>query len=316
MLAVLSAACGMGPFADEGGGDSALPHLGAGPYRLLPEDFDTPAKEPYVVAQQVVSLLDPAVLGSTDDGFTIYYSKVDDVKSEIWRVALPSIYELVEGSPQQVLVADQDWEQGQVSAAAVVQDEQRLVMYYQGGVTLRSIGRAVSTDGGQSFVKDSAPLIVDALDPYVVKFQGRWHMVHTDSDAQRVLLRESEKGLQFGEGREILRARSGVDTAIDQYGLQSPALDLRSTLDGGVHYGLFYSGVGRPNGEDESIESIGYVASFDGEQWQRFMSGNAILEPGPTGAGGAAPILGGSESLLFFHQLRQGRGRIAVALSP
>jgi hypothetical protein len=309
------AACGMGPFAGEGGGAENLPSCATGPYTLLEADFDTPADEPYVLAQPVVSLLDPAVLEREDAGFDIYYTKVDDNSSEIWRADLPDVRELINGAPEQILVADSDWEQGSVSAPAVVIHGEEIVLYYQGGQDPVGVGLARSTDGGRSFVKDANnPIVTDARDPHVTTLEGRWYMVHVDPQEQRILLRESENGIDFADAREVLATRPGVDTAFDQLALRAPALKLHTTLNGGLLFSLFYSGLGYSNAENP-IESIGYLGSFDGIAWERFMTGEPILLPGPTGAGGASPIVGATGSKLFFHQLRQGRGRIALATS-
>jgi hypothetical protein len=293
-----------------------LPIAGPGPYLLLPGDFDTPADEPYVLAQPIVSLLDPAVLEREDQGFDIYYTKVEDGTREIWRAELPSVHELIAGPPEQILVADADWEQGSVGGTALVVDGQTLILYYHGGVADPAIGRALSTDGGQTFVKDAGnPIVAAGLDPHVALRQGQWFMAHVDPQEQRILMRESSDGLSFSEPWEVLSARTGVDTAFDHLALRAPAIDLQATLDGGLRFGVFYSGLGYSNADDP-IESIGYLGSFDGVRWERFMAGEPILQPGPTGAGGASPIVGPTSSKLFFHQLRQGRGRIAVATSP
>ncbi len=310
------AACGMGPFAGEGGGDDNLPTSGTGPYLPLPADFDTPADEPYVLALPVVSLLDPSVYQRGDGGFDIYYTKVDDDSSEIWRADLPSLQELPVGIPEAVLVADSPWEEGRVGGASLVIDGSRMVLYYEGGLASVAIGRAVSSDGGRTFVKDdNNPIIANAGDPHVTLFEGRWYLAHVGPEQERIFISESNDGTTFASVRQALDARLGVDTAFDQLALRSPALHLRTTLSGSIHYGLFYTGLGFGSA-DEPIEAIGYVGSFDGEVWQRFMGGEPILQPGPSGAGGASPIVGATESLLFFHQLRQGRGRIAVATSP
>ncbi len=313
---VLLCACGLGPFAGEGGGADNLPSSGTGPYLLLPADFDTPADEPYVHAQPIVSLLDPAVLPRSDQGFDIYYTKVDEDTREIWRAELPSTDDIINGPPEQILVADSGWEQGSVGGAAIVAFGQNLILYYHGGVSEPAIGRALSTDGGQTFIKDAGnPIIDEGLDPHVAVHEGRWYLAHVDPQEERIFLRESSDGISFSDPREVLAIRSGLDTAFDQLALRAPALDLQATVDGGLRFGLFYSGLGFSTADDP-IESIGYLGSFDGEQWHRFMAGEPILKPGPTGAGGASPIVGATSSLLFFHQLRQGRGRIAVATSP
>lgn len=308
--------CGMGPFAGEGGGADNLPSAGAGPYTSIPADFDTPAEEPFVYSQPIVELLDPAVLAAEAGGFHIYYTKIEDDRSEIWRVYLPEVGALIEGLPERVLEADVEWEEGQVGGASLVEDGQDLLLYYYAGETNTGIGRARSSNGGQSFTKELGnPLVVGAIDPYVVLHGERWFMVSGNADGSALALREGDDGITFSEPTEILRPRRGVDTAFDQLELRAPALDVKTTLDGGLHFGVFYSGLGYGSGDDP-LESIGYIGSFDGLQWQRFMAGEPILQPGPGGAGGAAPLVGPSRSLLFYHQPRQGRGQIALATSP
>ena len=314
LASCLALACSVGPFAGEGGGADNLPSLGAGPYRLLPADFDTSADEPYVVAKPIVSLLDPAVIATDNGAFEIYFAQIDDVQSEIWRVELASIYELLQDTPEQVLVADSAWEEGQVGAPCVVVDGDTTILYYQGGSDTPAIGRAVSTDGGRSFTKDPGnPIVSQGRDPYVSRHGEQWFMVYADLAEQKILMRESSEGQDFSEARELITARSGQEEAFDSQGLRSPALSVRDTLDGGMHFGLFYTGLSL-NLDGELVEAIGYQGSFDTEHWERYLAGEPILDAGPAGAGGPAPVIGTSSAHLFFHQRRQSRGRIAVAV--
>lgn len=305
----------MGIFADEGGGADNLPISGAGPYRLEDPDFDTPADEPYVVAQAAVSLLDPAVQVLEDGHYEIFYTRIDDTSSEIWSVTLASIHELPDTAPRLTLAADQGWEEGAIGAAALLREDEALVLYYRGGVDTKAIGRARSAGPGEPFVKDPGNPLAPGDDPSVIRIGGRYIMVHSDQAHHQILWRESDDGRDFGEAREIFARRTGTAQAFDQWRVSGPALVAVPTLDGSEHYGLFYAG-SRRNPSDELVQAIGYASSFDGTNWQRFLGGEAIFASGATGAGGPSPVIGPSEARLFFHQPRQGRGRIGVALSP
>lgn len=310
----LAAGCGLGLFDEGSGGADNLPISGAGPYRLQEPDFETPADEPYVVAQAIVSLLDPAVLPLDETSYEIFYSRLDDESSEIWRVVLPAISELP-GEPTQVLRADAAWEEGAVGAAAVLRGDDSLVLYYRGGVDTPAIGRAISAGDGQPFVKDPDNPIASGDDPFVALVDGRYIMLHTDAEHRRIFWRESEDGRRFDEAREILARRTGTPLAFDSERVAGPALVATPTLDDRQHFGLFYAG-SRRDEADELVEAIGYAGSFEGYSWERSLDGQPIFAAGPTGAGGPAPVIRASRATLFFHQPRQGRGRIGVALSP
>ncbi len=310
----LMSGCGLGPFAEEGGGSDNLPIHGGGPFTPLAVDFDTPADEPYVVVTATKSLLDPSVEQYDNGTFLIHYTRLDEDGSTIWKVDLPSIRDF-SGTPELVLSADQAWEQGQVRSVSLVREGDKVTLYYEGGDSAPAIGRAVSTDGGQSYVKDVNNPIVEGLDPNITKAEGRHILVYADMSNQRIMLRDSPDELSFGPASVILSARSGEQGAIDQAGVAAPALRISRTLDGHELFGLYYEGWSLDN-DGEVFESVGYIASFDGQKWERFLDGNEIVDSGLFGSGGPSPILGPVSGLLFYHQKRQGRGRIAVAESP
>ncbi|MBL4633674.1 MAG: hypothetical protein JKY56_07370 [Kofleriaceae bacterium] len=310
----LISGCGLGPFAEEGGGSDNLPIHGGGPFTPLPVDFDTPADEPYVVVTATKSLLDPSVEQQDDNTFLIHYTRLDEEGSTIWKVDLPSIHE-VSGTPELVLSADQDWEQGQVRSVSLLREGEKVTLYYEGGDLDPAIGRAVSIDGGQTYVKDVNNPIVEGLDPNITKAEGRHILVYADMANQRIMLRESPDELSFGPARVILAARSSEQGTIDQAGVAAPALRISRTLDGQELFGLYYEAWSLDN-DGEVFETVGYQASFGGEKWERFLDGNEIVDSGLFGSGGPSPILGPVSGLLFYHQKRQGRGRIAAAESP
>ncbi len=309
------AACGLGPFDVESGGDDNLPQSGAGPYLFPPADFDTPVDEPYILAQALVSLTDPAVRLLPDgSSYEVFYTRTNADGSEIWKVVVESLVELP-SEPSLVLSATSSWEGTTVRAPSIVLSGSELFLYYEGGDEESGIGLARSTDGGQTFVKDAAnPLIVQARDPDVVIAGERWLMVHGAIDGGEIFVREGREA-SFGTATPILRARLGVAGAFDALGVGAPALRAQERISGRTHFGLFYEGVG-PNSDGEPISSIGYQGSFDLVNWAAFLDGEPILEAGPAGAGGPSPVLFGTESLLFVHQRRQGRGRLAVAYGP
>jgi len=309
------AGCGLGPFSDGGGGSENLPQSGAGPYRFAEPDFDTPADEPYVVSQPVVSLSDPAVRTLPGGGYEIFYTRKDDSSTQIWKVSLESFGALPVAGPTMVLAADASWEEGVVRAPSLVVRESELFLYYEGGLTMPSVGLARSTDGGETFAKEAAnPLLLGARDPDVIADGDSWLMVHGDLRDRTIELRSSANGIDFAAPHPLISARLGEVGAFDALGIRAPALRVRISRAGRAQFGLFYAGLGE-NTDGDPVESIGYQGSFDGEHWEPFFDGEPILDANPAGAGGPAPVIGDTKSFLFVHQPRQGRGRIAVGSS-
>tara|TARA_R110002096_G_scaffold16898_14_gene58184 strand:+ start:22461 stop:23435 length:975 start_codon:yes stop_codon:yes gene_type:complete len=310
------AACGLGPFAEPGGGGENLPQSGAGPYLFPAPDFDTPVDEPYLLAQPVVSLTDPSVRILSSGDYEIYYTRNTDEGSEIWRLRLESLTSLPLTPPELVLAPSEAWEGTGLRAPSIVAGESEVFLYYEGGDETFAIGLARSADDGQTFVKHgSSPLIEDAAGPDVIAVDDYWLMVHADPEGSQIFLREGSDVDSFGEPRSVASARLGVQGAIDSLGIGAPALRRQISSAGREHYGLFYAGLGA-NSEGEAVSSIGYYGSFDLLAWTAFLGGGPILDAEPSGAGGPAPVLSGTNSLLFVHQARQGRGRIAVAIGP
>ena len=309
-------ACGLGPFAEPGGGSENLPQSGAGPYLFPAPDFDTPVDEPYLLAQPVVSLTDPSVRTLANGDYEIYYTRNTDEGSEIWRFRLESLTSLPLSPPELVLAPSEAWEGSGLRAPSIVAGESELFLYYEGGDDAPAIGLARSSDGGQTFAKrGSGALIEDAAAPDVIAVDDYWLMVHASPEGSQIFLREGVDVDSFDEPRSIVRARLGVESAIDSLGIGAPALRRQISSAGREHYGLFYAGLGA-NSDGDAVSSIGYYGSFDLLAWTAFLGGGPILDAEPSGAGGPAPILNGTNSLLFVHQARQGRGRIAVAIGP
>ncbi len=314
LLACFISACGLGPFDAASGGDDNLPQSGGGPYLFPPADFDTPIDEPYILAQAVVSLTDLEVVRTASGSYEVFYTRTSEEGSEIWKVELSSLTELP-SEPTLVLAPSEVWEGSVVRAPSLVVQGSEVFLYYEGGDDAPAVGLAISDDGGATFTKHSGnPLITAARDPDVAVTGDRWLMVHGDTQDEAIHLREGG-ATDFGESRPLIHARLGVRGAFDADGVSAPALRIQVSEAGRAHYGLFYAGVG-PNADGEPLSSIGYQGSFDLEHWEAFLGGEPILDAGPAGAGGPSPMLFGTHSLLFVHQRRQGRGRLAVAYGP
>jgi hypothetical protein len=307
---------GLGPLDQEGGGSDGLPQSGAGPYRFAEADFETTADEPYVFAEPIVSLTDPAVRVTDEGAYEIFYTRSDDEGSQIWKVTLERLDTLPEKDPTLVLAASEDWEQGHVRAPSVVARGSEIFLYYAGGETDPAIGLAYSSDGGASFTKESSnPILTAATDPDTIIDGETWLMVAASPGGQRIALHQSTDGRTFSEGRSLVEARLGRAGAFDALGMAGPALRVRTSPAGRAHYGLFYAGLSE-NTDGDVVSGIGYQGSYDLQSWSAFLQGEPILQAGPAGAGGPAPVLGAAEALLFVHQPRQGRGRLAVSFGP
>ncbi len=311
----LCAGCGLGLLDDASGGNSNLPTLGAGPYAKPDIDFDTPAEEPYVLSTDA-QLRDPAVLRRDDGGFRIWLAREPDnqpEQSEIWYAELSSIHEVADRPLAPVMVPDQAWEETRVGAPAVIDAGDRLVMYYEGGVTERGVGRAESTDGGLTWTRSTGnPVLPGATEPTAARLpDGSWVLLVTRVDQPGIFRADSADGIGFTlADRPAVGARPDQATAFDRYGVSDPFLIVRETL-GGVHWGLFFNGLGRA-GEI----SVGFAASFDGLDWERFGGPDPVLHPGAPYENGPAAVLEPARGYLFFDERSQSRQKITVAVHP
>lgn len=312
----LCTGCGFGLIGDDPGGADNLPTLGAGPFDKPNLDFDTPAEEPYVIVDRRASLTDPSALGRADGGFRIYYSRFEDDApgAEIWVAEIPGVTELPDVAPAPALTATDAWEQDDVRAPSVVDlGDDRLVMYYQGGVADPAIGRADSDDGGATWVKHPGnPLVTGALAPSAVSIEGRFLLAFTQAGDPGIFLADSDDGERFSDTRIAVMA-SGAEDTFDELAVLEPCLVARETEARRVVYGLFYVGL---SPGDEDIAAIGYAGSFDAVTWELLGTGKPVLQallPSETGPGA---VVGSTTATLFFSEPRQNRGRIAAAVHP
>lgn len=312
--AVLAGGCGLGWFGDDPGGADGLPVSGAGPYGKPDFDFDTPAEEPFVVVDGSGSLFDPAALPRPDGGVRLWFSRLPDQavdRHQIWRAELPGVLELPDVGPEASMAATEPWEQGQVRAPSVIDVGDRLVMYFQGGVSDPAIGRAESTDGGATWTKDPAnPVLVGATDPAAAEAPGQILLYFTRPGVAGIFRAVSTDGASFAaDPVPVLSPRADPD-AFDVGGVAEPFVLVEPTPAGAVHFAMFYTGA------DAGDVAIGYAGSFDGVVWQRFNGVEPILPAGGPTEHGPAAVVYADRALLFYDQLGLGRQRIGVALHP
>ena len=314
---LLGAGCGMGLFESESGGFTDLPTEAAGPYGKPSVDFDTPGDEPYVVEDNRASLLDPAAIERDDGGFKLWFGReLDNVpdESEIWRAEIPSVYDLPDVEAHLVMGAGEEWEQGRVAAPSVVAlADGSLVMFYEGGVDTPGIGRANSSDGGESWVKYGGnPILTSAAEPGAVEVDGAFVLYLTKPNRPDIYRADSVDGYDWNlDETAVLQRRSQESAAFDVGGVSDPCAVVEMSEAGQLHFGLFYNG---RNGRDDL--AIGYAGSFDGFSWERFGGLEPVLHPNSPDENGPAAILHRADGVLFFHEVSRGRQRITAAVHP
>ena len=316
MLCLVSTGCGFGPFAGEGGGRENLPVRGAGFFKKLAIDFDTPADEPYLIADNVASMSDAAGLWRPGGGVRLWFTRTEDGASEIWRAEIESVTEWPDVPPAPALQPDLAWEQGFVGKPTVVEDaDGGLVMYYQGGVADPAIGRAIS-DNGVDWTKDAEPMLTDAGAPSAGRFDDRWFLAYTVEGEDGIFFAESDDGRSFAQPTTVVQSRPDVEEAFDSDGVLDPGLTVSTNTDGTPHFGVVFTGVQPPENEDPPLTTIGYAGSYDGTTWERALEGEPILHEPVPGEGGPSLLLEPGRALLLFHEERVAKLRIGAAVSP
>ena len=124
-IAVATAAgCGFGVADDDSGGHRDLPTTGAGPFRRLPTDLDTPVDEPWLVTDLGLDVTEPELLPRPGGGIRFFITRepadVPIGDTQIWLGAVADFAALPDEPPAPVLVADQPWEEGRVAASSQV----------------------------------------------------------------------------------------------------------------------------------------------------------------------------------------------------
>lgn len=314
----LASACGLGLYDEESGGGNNLPTSASGPYGKPEIDFDTPADEPFVIADPGASLVAPTVLPRDDGGFRFWFGREPNNTagvSEIWRAELADVFELPDVAPAASLAADQTWEGTRVTRPAIVElASGELVMYYEGGTEeAPAIGRATSSDGGVSWQKDAGnPVVEGAGDPAAAFVDDEWMLYVVRTGSEGIHRATSTDGTSFAfDAEPVVMARPQAADAFDRGAVLAPSVVTELTPAGRVHFSMFFNGFDG----DEDV-AIGYAGSFDGVVWERFNGLEPILTPGSPDELGPTGLVVGPRAYLFYNQLSGGRQRIAVALHP
>ena len=183
-FSLLIGGCGLGVLTGEAGGSDNLPIAGTGPYAKLEADPETPANEPIVLQDSGANLLAPSAIERDDGGFVIFYERreVGGGLGRIFAAEISSLVELPDREARSVLEPALSWQADDLRNPAVVRiDDDTLHLYYDAGIPA-AIGRAISTDGGETFIAESAPLIENARAPSVAIFEGQTLLVFEGVD--------------------------------------------------------------------------------------------------------------------------------------
>lgn len=332
----MTAGCGLGWVDNHSGGAEHLPTSGVGPYTKLLLDLESPANEPYVVTIFQANLVDPSALRRADGGYRLWFgneSITTPPTSEIWMAELARLDDLPEFGPERVLAPDQAWEGTRVGSPCVIEvdslsrsqnnrldrsADNELVMFYQAGSDIASIGRAYSDNGGKTWVKHPGNPVLEGFgSPAVAKLpDGSWLLYATRPDRPGIFRARSEDGLSWqADENPVIAPRPNLPDAFDRNAVFNPWLVITRTVTGNLHYGLFFDGLDQA-GED-GVHAIGWAGSFDGLDWQRYANPDGpVLEAGPPSEQGPAVLLEPDRGVMFFSQRLQGTQSIAAAMHP
>lgn len=333
-LALLGAAglsaCGVGPFTDEPGGAANLPTRAAGPYHPIPLDLATPADEPYLVSDRAAELGDPAPLALEGGGLRVWFTRTptDGSPPAIWSADVPSVTDLPDRGPALALAADAAWEEGSVSQPSVIDlGGGHLALYYQGGTADPGIGRADSTDGGETWTKHPEnPLIPGAEQPGAALLPDGSVVVYfaraVSPTATAIFVARSSDGVGFEvNAKPVVAPRPDTAGAFDSLAVGDPFALVTPTLDPGgeqpIQIGLFFTGTG-PDPDDPGMPhtAIGYAGSYGGQAFDRFFGPDPVLDGGPTSTAAPAVLSTPVSGTMLFVEPKQGRLAIAVAVTP
>ncbi len=322
MLAVvvcgaLAPACGFGFADDASGGTDDLPTTGAGPFRRLVVDENTPADEPWLATDRTLDFTEPALTLRDGGGFIYYVTRespdppVGD--SQIWRGELSDPHQLPVEPPAPVLIADQPWEEGHVAAPSIVVLAGRQIMFYEGGLSTPTLGRAESTDGGRTWQK-SASLVVGVRSPSVATDGARWLAAFQRPGQPDLWLARSDDGLVWIVDDAPTLVPTGIADSFEAVEVGAPTLAWLVESTGRGHWALWYSGLEKlPMPGDAPRYAIGYAASFDGMDWARIAGGRPVLT---APAGAPAVLVRGSTATLLFDAPNGRRLAVGVASHP
>jgi len=313
-----SLGCGFGFADDTSGGSSGLPTSGAGPFERPGSDPETPIEEPWLLSTRILDLTQPAIIGRDGGGFVFFFARepadLPAGDTEIWRGASLDPRQLPDDVPVSVLRADQAWEEGHVAAPAVVEQGDRLVLFYEGGLATPQLGRAESTDGGRTWQKAAAPVLADARAPGAAFDGTRWILAFTRATAPGIWLARSADGTNFTPDATPMVEASGIDRSFEKLEVADPALGWVVESSGRGHWALWYGGLEElPDVGDAPRYAVGYAASFDGMTWNRLAGGRPVLA---APAGAPTVLVEGPHATLLYQANDGLRPAIGIALHP
>jgi hypothetical protein len=319
---VAPAGCGIGFADDASGGMDGLPTVGAGPFRKLVADENTPADEPWLVTERVIDFSEPVIVARSGGGFTFFVTREDPDPpvgdSQIWRGAIREPTELPDEPVAPVFTAELAWEEGHVAAPSIVDlGGDRLLLYYEGGLASRSLGRAESTDGGRTWTRSAAPVLADAALASVATDGALWLAAFTRPDPATepgIFLARSGDGIAWVADTTPILVPSGIPDSFEEVAVSSPHLAWLEESTGRGHWALWYGGLeDLPDPGDAPRYAIGYAASFDGMDWDRLGGGRPVLS---APAGAPTVIVDGPRATLLFDAANGRRLAVGVALHP
>jgi hypothetical protein len=308
-LLFLLSGCGLGWIGGADDRTAGLPTSGAGPYERLSRDDLTPASEPRFHDENRASVEDPSMLVG-GPGLRVWFTRatLDPVTSEIQYIEAPSLRDLPTREVT-VLEASEAWEEGIVGSPSVIADGAGgFIMFYEGGIAMPSIGRAVSRDG-LTWQKDGDPLIVGASSPAAVVAYGETWLFATRV-AEVGIWRAVDGGSGFTfDAAPVVVPRPEDPDAFDRLTVSDPFALATPTLEAGLtRIHLWFAGTtDMPN----DATAVGYVASFDGVEWLRFGGTNPMLAADATGPTVVLDATGGV--MLFAEPVGGGLFQLASA---
>lgn len=315
MVTVLAiGACGLGPFAGEGGGGANLPSAGIGPYGELEIDRDTPIDEPNILADSNADLLEPSLIESAG-GFEILVERRAGDVGEIWRAAIPSLLERPSEPLAQLLVASLDWQGGEVRApsGARAQSGDLMIAYEAGDPA--AIGIAI--DRGSGPVAEAEPAVTDARSPSLAILDGTTFLFFERPSRSGIFVATSSDGVNFDVAPEPILLPSFRPMDFDRFAVRRPEGLVGTTVSGRRRFDLFYEGHSLPPGNEDNEIAIGYAGGFDlSELIKAAPLGEPILSPGAPNEEAPSVVIEPTGGIMLFTDRRSLRARISAATSP
>lgn len=174
LLLLPLAGCGLGIVDNTSGGADNLPTAGAGPYGRLDPDLDTPADEPFVLADRREHYADAACLWRDDGGLRLWFTYTTDADpvERIGYAEVPGLHDLPDVAPRALFPG--------AAPSVVVAGDQLVMAFEQDG----RIVHALSDDDGATWQQegilttgtDPALAVVDgALEVFFARDGMIWH---------------------------------------------------------------------------------------------------------------------------------------------